>query len=290
MKSLLKKTISGTLLVLTSIVITGCGGTPSPTITQLVKKQDISVNMKIKGLTADDSIMSVEIDREIEQRMYGLSKVNRFARYRSSGGTKGLVINQKNDNFNVYYKTGLPKVDTFAFKKYIIRKNYVETADNLKVTLGYPMSYETQENSFGMNFAFDLSQYDNSTEDIDAIYTQVLAKPFSVKRMITKEGEINSDYKAESIYANFTRKLGIYDWTRFNSNIDIDVLNKENTFSLKFANKIVPVKVSVYPYKNGSKVVYKVFVNYIIDTKNGPNIKMKDINAIHDIISKIVND
>jgi hypothetical protein len=68
----------------------------------------------------------------------------------------------------------------------------------------------------------------------------------------SENGEITTEFKESAVLANFARKFDIHN-TQFN---DSDPL-KNKTFSIKEGNKVYEVTFSVFPYRNGSKVIYQ---------------------------------
>lgn len=112
----------------------------------------------------------------------------------------------------------------------------------------------------------------------------VISKKYDFK------GEINTKYPNAAVYANFKRLLGQYsNWTRDESEKLSDV-KKNNTFSLNFKGKNFPLYVEVFPYRDGSKVVYSSTIGYTIDSKGISSANKDDIQNLQKSIEKIAND
>ncbi len=69
-----------------------------------------------------------------------------------------------------------------------------------------------------------------------------------------------------------------------------DEIKKDNVFSLKYLDMLLPLYVEIYPYRNGSKAVYLIDLPYTIDSKGGISINTNDIDGIKNKIEQIVND
>ncbi len=308
----MKKLIQLGLIMSIAILVTGCFYDPEvsppeqhPLAQVKPENTTITETFKLSGITSDDAIKESQIDKLVVQRLYDSSQKKAFHTYRvnrySSGfiyekKNQGLLITSTDDSYILSYKVGRDsfskngdKEKTYAYKKYVINKKYTKDGDKIILTVNYPATYEKVTVANGLNPSYDLKGYENTDQDVLKMFNS-FGTGVQVSREIQKEGEINSEYNAGSIYANFERKLGKYDWSSSNNDVELGDLKKENTFALKIGNKTLPVNIAVYPYKNGSKVVYKVFINYHINTSTGPDISMTDINAIHDAIAKIVND
>ena len=109
---------------------------------------------------------------------------------------------------------------------------------------------------------------------------------FSIQKTYSIEFEINSKYSSESIYANFERKLGNYG--RNNNNLHSSNIKKNKVFKYIHNEKIIPIIVSVYPYRDGSKVVCKASIPY--EVRDKVSLKKSDILALRENITNIVND
>jgi len=97
------------------------------------------------------------------------------------------------------------------------------------------------------------------------------------------KGEINVKYSDESVYANFTRMMGSYRFSKEEAK-KYDI-KKDHVFALKHKNKPIPVKITVYPYRDGSKVVYEFEYPY-----SGKSGSQSEIDALIAEISRVVND
>ena len=301
LKSLVKL---GVATAIVGILFTGCGTTVSPPkINKIINKNnDINIKIKINGLTKNDYITSNEISSAIRTRIFNTSKYKIYSKspYRSYT-YEGLEVFQNNTNINLQYSKNRFKGK--SVKKGNTKYKIIKTTDivdnNTIVNLKYPNSYVINETKYDDGFGgtnyYRVDTAEELQKDFDNIYKS-LNKPYTitVNRKYIKKGEINTKYDDKSIYANFERMLGKYNWRSWkrlsNNNVSVNDIKKENTFALKLNNIIFPINITVYPYRGGSKVSYTAYVPYTINTKTGASITMKSIDSINTLIEKIINN
>jgi len=97
-----------------------------------------------------------------------------------------------------------------------------------------------------------------------------------VHRLTPVEGEINVAFNSESTYANFMRKLGKYQFR--GDEPKTNDMEKLGAYSLQVGPKIVPLYVDVMPYRNGSKVIYKMNIPYELSGDGAQSVTLNDIN------------
>jgi hypothetical protein len=122
-------------------------------------------------------------------------------------------------------------------------------------------------------------------EDYGKIFSGATA--MKIKLEALAKGEVNTNIRPESILGNFERLLGRYK-SGFSDEKVYD-LKKYNVFSYLSGKDRVALKVAIFPYKDGSKIVYEAMLPYVIGadgSKEGYELpdKMKFD------IEKIVND
>jgi len=69
---------------------------------------------------------------------------------------------------------------------------------------------------------------------------------------VSESGEITTEFKDSAVLANFARKFETY-----NAQSNETDLIKGKAFLFRENNNLYKVAFSVYPYRNGSKVVYR---------------------------------
>ena len=67
-------------------------------------------------------------------------------------------------------------------------------------------------------------------------------------------------------------------------------IKKENSFNLSLNNINFPLQVEVYPYREGSKVVYTAPLSYTISSTGEVTLAKDDIDSIAILVNKIIND
>jgi len=201
---------------------------------------------------------------------------------------------------NISYKDNILKIE------YINGEKHTTGTENLtKVIFKLPCKItEKSKNDFLLNIKFSvnydikpfkdaigmeikpLDKLSNLENDAIKLFN-VVKKPITIKRYIEFKGEINTKYPDKAVYANFKRILGNYSWRE---NEKINDVKKQNTFTLKVNDKLYPLYIEVYPYRDGSKVVYSTTLRYVIDSKGGSTLNAKDVKALHKKIEDIVNN
>lgn len=129
-----------------------------------------------------------------------------------------------------------------------------------------------------------------STETLAADLRNILSNPRNIviHRFTTVSGEINVSFNSESTYANFLRIFGAYQFQGNEpKNTDID---KFAAYNYQVGNKTVPLYVNVMPYRNGSKVMYKMNVPYELLGNGVQTIGLNDINEAKKKIAAVAND
>lgn len=100
-------------------------------------------------------------------------------------------------------------------------------------------------------------------------------------------GEVNVEYPAESVYANFDRLLGKYKKSNNESYSEFKI---EDSYNLKLKDRNFPLSIEVYPYRNGSKVLYKSMYSYVLSS-NGNSTYEPDIGeTIAEIVKSTANN
>lgn len=179
--------------------------------------------------------------------------------------------------------------NTSATTTFTIPLNYstVKEAGKLKITFK-TVDAATVESKKAPEFIVEQTEL---IDDVMANLTLAINKLQNqkVERFLNIKGEINTNFNDASTFANFERILGFYSWNG-NQPGNIDLI-KEKYFNFKLANNaVVPLHVKVYPYKNGSKVVYDMPIEYKIAMDGSIDIPTKDFDQIKQEIVKVAND
>lgn len=275
---------------------------PLPTFSKTLSVK----NPKKIGDISVDSITADELTKEVQLYLAANSKYANL-KFETSKSlifdmwtTPYLTVSSdKNQTqINVLYKK-LEKTRTQTLGG--TWKDSVSAATTFEV----PINYETTQDPSGFTLAFKTSsvaKLNNEKKVIDTpdkLITDVMGnlntilekiQDKKVNRYAVLKGEINTEYNDASTYANFERILGFYQWGNDKKPTNTDI-SKEKYFSYKLPNnEIIPLHIKVYPYKNGSKVVYDMEVKYSLALNGNVDLTTKDLDNIKANILKIAND
>jgi len=285
---MIKQALSISIL---GVFLTGCGvGTTQLTPiqltpTQLNNKKPIKLTFKnsLKNLKIDDSKIAWSISKELPkfskysfERSFGsLLKIKGFSSSASASG----YITAKYENTEDY-GSSIGRTMTL----YDINYNIKEIEGGKQIEIHYPIKKFTTIGTNGVNGTIPpLDTSANIQQDFDRIFSRISSTNFIIQDKYPIKGEFNSKYSSTSIYANFERIFGSYK---------SDATKKiyKDTYKLDLNNKITPIYVKVYPYRNGSKVQYSVDLPYTLNSNGNMSISEKNIEEIKRKIEKTVND
>lgn len=151
-----------------------------------------------------------------------------------------------------------------------------------------PTSYNVIPHTDAMGFDHPLLATTSILEnDTFKMLNSLNGTPLTIKKSFNFKGEINTKYPDKAVFANFKRILGQYRW---NSQDNITEVKKQNTFAFNVNGKEYPLYIEVFPYRDGSKVIYSSALEYTLDSKGGSTLTKKDIDNLHKQIEKITND
>ena len=133
-----------------------------------------------------------------------------------------------------------------------------------------------------------LDNVENLKQDVERILSKAPNTKLKINRSYTFKGEVNTPYPSESVYANFKRLVGQYQGRFYDKTVN--EIEKKNYFNLKIKDHIYPLKITVYPYRNGSKVVFEANINYTLYSDGSSSISKQDIEKAKEDIEKIINN
>ena len=288
-----------TILVVTLFFI-GCGasvGQPQVRTLPQIKqnKKIVKFNFPEYDCVTGEKLDIDLSDFDLSNRIEKFSEYRKLRKYRELRGLytiRGMhAYRFSNKNlYKIYYKNGeLYTHDSGSSKKYLTEVIFEIPYKINKTTLefSYPTSYIYIQatNPLGTDYQ-PLDRIDNLQKDIDQIFNKLSSIKLTVKKVYTLQGEINTKFPSESIYANFKRILG--NWKI--KTVTTNDIKKENTFALPVGKNKYPLKIEVYPYRNGSKVIYSVAIQYTISSNNTCSLSKEDVEKAKKFIEKIIND
>jgi len=113
------------------------------------------------------------------------------------------------------------------------------------------------------------------------------APTVKIKMLALVKGEVTSNFKPESILGNFERLLGRHKYG-YSEERKYD-LKRDNVFSYQLGQERFPLKVAVFPYRDGTKIVFEAFLPYQISA-DGYTEGFDVSETLKNDVQKIVND
>ncbi len=297
MKSAIMK--MGLSLVTASVLFSGCGTAVLPPKQIPITKQSEEKVLVVKAtdLTGKEISQYTVLDKIGNQFSNG-SKYRQKTNLRSCPSCTiynilGVESRYANQQLQLSYVNGEnynPGVyeakDIFKFP---IKVNLDSIANTYKITVDYPNEITTNSATDALGKVItQLDTLPNLEKDAKNVFDNLKNQRISLKLNIA--GEINTQYSDASTYANFERTLGLYRWGYREKPTNADIA-KEKYFAFKLKDgTTAPLHIKVYPYQNGSKVVYDLPIEYSVDMNGGMNMTASDIENIKTQIAKIANN
>ena len=293
------KTFTATAVI--SLSILGCSTGPQPTqiktITSPKKEITIKLNFPKKDPITDNKlkINKVQLLNEIKNKTYHYSKYRKYGvvRYGPINDVAGIYVTYNNTNYKINYIRGEDYASTGDIYKteVIFKIPYKYNINSIKLI--YPNQYTLTPCNDAIGMGIDLlDKTSNLKKDVFNILNNLKNTKLYISKKYILKGEINTKYPANSIYANFKRLMGQYTdnyyWT--DSREKISPIEKKNVFNLKIKNNNYPLYIKVYPYRNGSKVVYKAYISYKINSDGTSTLTRQDIENAKKEIEKVINN
>jgi len=264
-----------------------------------ISKEDFTRRL-INFLKNNSKVISVEDDKRSRKDSY------------SRTFTRGIILKYNNDILNIKYITGKKgsksenrRITSVSFdvplkitkngdnyftveatypKKYI----YIESINTLGMTLKpiRPISQlkkdveriikslkyikltekQREEKIKGYSTSYLLSNY-------KAIRKSFIPKLIKINRSFEIKGEVDSKYSMDSTFSNLNRILKLRDEDKELSKISAKYKHRIN----KNKSNKAYINFDVYPYKNGSKVIYEGNIEYMIDSQGESSLTPSDI-------------
>jgi len=291
---MLKKVITGVATGALLAGLSGCGPAPiqvkpMSNLSVSDRTQILTLNFpKVDPVTGEKFIF--DLNRyDFSRQIVNLSKYSVFHSTRSIDGVtdyKGLKVNKKLNMYILDYANG-EKINRSWYLNSVKFTIFYKQLNNNQIsfTLDDKYKYQPCSNAIGINID-PLDSLQNLEKDSKNILFKLKTLKITLDKRYHLKGDINSKYKADSIYANFKRLMGSYDWRSYYRNS----VKKENTFNLELNNKNIPLHIEVYPYRDGSKVQYETYLPYTISSDGKVSLSKKDIEQLKTKISQVIND
>lgn len=264
-----------------------------------VSKEELKVDFNVIHSSATDTNYDIPglfhktenyYVKRLNEQIANLSKYGSFKVIKTGGITKmaGLKVEPKDHQILLNYSNGEINNNAKFFTEFRFPIEYTQKDMNTLV-IKYPDSYiERLSKTIIMTDIVPLDNKDNLQNDVNNIFNNFDKVVITLDREYILKDEVNSEYPSSSIYANFGRVLGKFDWNK--KEVKNSDIVKINTFSYKYNKLEYPLHVDIFPYRTGSKVVYSLLLDYTIDSKGKSSLTSKDISTMKNEIAKIVND
>lgn len=289
----------GISLVTASVLFSGCGSAVLPPKQIPITKQSEEKVLLVKATDlAGKEISQYTVLDKIGSQFSNGSKYRQKIKLRNCPSCTmyqviGVESRYANQQLQLSYVNGLdynPGIyESKDIFKFPIKANFDSTTNTYKITIGYPNEVTT--NSATNIIGKEIQQLDtlqNLEKDAKDLFDNLKNQKILLKLNIA--GEINTQYSDASTYANFERTLGIYQWGYREKPTNGDIA-KEKYFTFKLKDgTTTPLHIKVYPYQNGSKVIYDLQIEYSLDMNGGMNLTASDIDNIKTQIAKIANN
>ena len=299
---MLKKIVSTAFIGAVIVGLSGCG----PEAMQVKPISGLSVSDRTKILKLNFPEADPVSGKKLIFNLNGYNFSNqivKFSKYPEFHITNrgslnkyaGLKIDKQNNKYILDYAAGDHhyRTNTWHLSSAKFTIFYKKLSNNqISFTLDDKYQYQPCSNAIGVGID-PLDSLHNLENDSKKILSKLATLKITLNKRYHFTGEINSKYKANSIYANFKRLAGTYNWHSYygsNSKEKLTEVKKENSFNLKINGKNIPLHVEVYPYRNGSKAQYEAYIPYTINSSGSASLNKSDIEKLKTEIAKIVND
>lgn len=286
-----KKIFSFALVAVLGLGLSGCFGKPGARPPETSQLQNIGPKTITFNFPPKDSLTgeNVKFDLNGEDFSSTLASYSKFPAFRATRfgpitDFSGLKVEKKPTSYVLKYDNGHRNNSSWYLTEAIFDIKY-NVNDN-QITFMFPTNYTYQPfaDAIGIDIP-PLASKQTLEADAVSVYSKLDNLVVSFKKSYDFKGEVNTKYPDKAIYANFKRILG--DWK---TNDKLTEVKKENMFSLTFKGQTFPLYVEVFPYRDGSKVIYSSKIIYTIDSKGNCSASKADIEALNKQIEKIIND
>jgi hypothetical protein len=286
MKISYKKLLYPLMLILAAY-LSGCAS-KLPVIHKTIAEGPVSGKINIQ-FPDTDPLTGEKV--EFTSVNYNFSKhITDLTSYQPAGNTlarsreaitpyKGLKVSKNGNKYDFDYANG----EYFSGSRRYYKSDVFFTAimdDQRVLTLSPNYQIASATSPIGDEYPL-LDSAENLQADAISIISKLSEIELMQNKKYTFNGELNVEYSPESIYANFERLMGKYKWK---SNETIKEFKKENTFKLVNGKATYPLHVEIYPYRNGSKVVYSAQVDYQLSSKGYSTVTPEDIKSLKETV------
>lgn len=286
------------LTALATLVVPGCATGPgyvSSLDQQTRTLTFMSTDDAGQAVTREDIIEGLEVsiplssNFEIIRGYMTRSVLSNNVQHNQQGVS--AAYNEKSGDFEMYYS----KLTQQAGSSYVGGSNIVVPFD-MSITPGAETTTVALTNQQTVNETMLIAMNpltSKANAEADAV-SAVMNGEVYIPRQQVIDGEFDSPYPDNAVYANYERILGEYSAEtapEYYAQIDTVLeLEKGNIFVIAKDDFDHLVQVSVFPYRNGSKVTYKFIYTFGLTGDGGSTYNANDIQSIIAEIQNVAND
>jgi hypothetical protein len=162
-----------------------------------------------------------------------------------------------------------------------------QQGQDIVLNIECPSTMKTEMSN--LNIFGEWDPYISKDKAIEDLRFLCSSTPLKFSRLET--GDFNVNFPDASVYANFARKLQAYTYTPTGaSQIKKDDIAKFRWFTVPDGKSLKTLGITVFPYRNGSKVTYRWENEAICKPNAGCNYDSGAAKRMLDIVTSIAND
>lgn len=276
------------IVILSLVAMLSLSGCATIEVTGLVEKQNLNFSY-VRALQDGRGVSIEDIKSSIGGDMVRMSKYrNNEHRYITPVGTAQASLDiikapSNGDYIDLTYQKMLVannyKDSGEDWVKYSFKVTAIDDGQCQKISMEFPKSIKKGANVNGrlINFA----NVDELTSDVYGIYSGL--RPVLYKSDYVR-GEVEVPYPDNAVFANFDRLTQPYSGARYSE------IEKSRHFRIVAGSSSPVVEISVFPYRNGSKVVYGYKYEYSISPDCSTTYSKDAIGLINKKIADIAKN
>lgn len=283
---------------LATIAISACATAPAYESTQQQQTRTLTF---MSTDNSGDAVTQQDIVEGIAVSAAQASQFDVVRGYRTQSTLNGAVYqnfegvagnyNDNNGDFEIHYANWAKKPsDTFALGSNLVVPFSMSIEPGASTTTVSLTNKRVVKDSIFLPTNPLTSKAQAEADAVNAVMNGEMFVP----RQELIEGEFDSQYPDNAVYANYERLLGEYSAETapdYYSNVDTVLeIEKGNVFVIKKDDFEHLVQVSVFPYRNGSKVTYTFIYTYGLTGDGGSTYSQAEIDGIIGEIQTVANN
>ena len=270
--------------VLPAILLTACG-------TVSLENREViptaSKNLQVVSLLPGEitPLSDSQIFNALQKSAEGASAYRAKYSYRGEYGLyiKGVEVKNKDNNeLTVSYLNNFESLQREISGTFNV--TIKDDGNNKNINIACPTTLRIYDSNKVGDRDRQLITQDQAVADLRKICSSLNVR---LQRSKLEQGELNTNFPSDSVYANFSRSLSAVN---ARDTVKFTDIEKFKVFWLKVGEQRTQLAVSVYPYRNGSKVMYRFDYPYAISGDGKHTYSADEIKALHKQINKIAND